>query len=177
MALLNPHCNCVPARILLWVLRQRYEHAGLAVPGNRQPLRGARAGHIENPLLFLVLPVLVRQDFVRHPGYEHVFPFLALGLVDRREGQSAAVFRRMNGALRVGHQLQTLLQTFCLSRLGYPLMNILPHAFEVFGEEDRRAAEPFFAVLALLGGTHIIRTHELRTVAKIRDVMLAFEGD
>ena len=82
-----------------------------------------------------------------------------------------------DGALRVGHQLQTFLQTFRLSRLGYPLMNILPHAFEVFGEEDRRAAEPFFAVLALLGGTHIIRTHELRTVAKIRDVMLAFEGD
>jgi dihydropteroate synthase len=82
-----------------------------------------------------------------------------------------------DGALRVNYQLQTFLETFRLSRLGYPILNILPHAFEVFGEEDRRAAEPFFAVLALLGGTHILRTHELRTVAKIRDVMLEYSGD
>jgi hypothetical protein len=30
-------------------------------------------------------------------------------------------------------------------------------------------------VLALLGGTHIVRTHELRTVAKIRAVMELYE--
>ena len=81
-----------------------------------------------------------------------------------------------DGTLRVNHQLKTFLQTFRLNRLGFPTMNILPHAFEVFGEEDRRAAEPFFAVLALLGGTHIVRTHELRTVAKIREVLELYEG-
>ncbi|MCH8882550.1 MAG: dihydropteroate synthase [SAR324 cluster bacterium] len=82
-----------------------------------------------------------------------------------------------DGALRVEHQLNTLLQTFRLNRLGYPTMNILPHAQEIFGEEERRAAEPFFAVLALLGGTHIVRTHELRTVAKIRAVLEGFGAD
>ena len=81
-----------------------------------------------------------------------------------------------DGALRVKHQIKTFLQTFRLARLGYPILNILPHAPEIFGDEDRRAAEPFFAVLALLGGTHIIRTHELRTVAKIRQVMEGFGG-
>jgi len=82
-----------------------------------------------------------------------------------------------DGALRVAHQLNTFLNAFRLARLGYPVMNILPHAFEVFGEADRRAAEPFFAVLALIGGSHILRTHELRTVAKIRDLLMSFEGD
>ncbi len=81
-----------------------------------------------------------------------------------------------DGALRVAHQIKTFLQTFRLARLGYPILNILPHAPDIFSDEDRRAAEPFFAVLALLGGTHIIRTHELRTVAKIRRVMEGFGG-
>jgi dihydropteroate synthase len=76
-----------------------------------------------------------------------------------------------DGALRVGHQLQTFLHAFRLRPLGCPVLNILPHAPEVFGEEQRRAAEPFFAVLALLGGTHIVRTHELDTVARIRAVL------
>lgn len=76
-----------------------------------------------------------------------------------------------DGDLRVNHQLSTLLNTFRLARLGYPTLNILPHAPEIFGEAHRRAAEPFFAVIALLGGAHILRTHELETVARIRQVM------
>lgn len=81
-----------------------------------------------------------------------------------------------DGALRVNHQLSTFLQTFRLTRLGYPTLNILPHAPEIFGEAYRRAAEPFFAVIALLGGTHILRTHELETVARIRQVMEGYPG-
>ncbi len=76
-----------------------------------------------------------------------------------------------DGTLRVGYQLSTFVQTFRLHRLGVPILNILPHAPEIFGEAHRRAAEPFFAVLALLGGTHIVRTHELDTVARIRAVL------
>jgi len=79
-----------------------------------------------------------------------------------------------DGALRVNHQMHTFLHAFRLRTLGYPVMNILPHAPEVFGEDYRRAAEPFFSVLALLGGTHIIRTHELETVARIRRVMALY---
>ncbi len=81
-----------------------------------------------------------------------------------------------DGGLRVKHQLDTFLHTFRLNRLGYPTMNILPHAPEIFGEDHRRAAEPFFAVPALLAGTHIIRTHEVAAVARIREVMAAYGG-
>ncbi|MCZ6842390.1 MAG: dihydropteroate synthase [SAR324 cluster bacterium] len=79
-----------------------------------------------------------------------------------------------DGGLRVHHQISTFLHTSRLNRLGYPTMNILPHAPEIFGEDQRRAAEPFFAVLALLAGTHVIRTHELEAVARIREVMAAY---
>jgi len=78
--------------------------------------------------------------------------------------------------LRVNYQVETFLHAFRLARVGWPVMNILPHAPEIFGAEQRRAAEPFFAVLALLGGTHIIRTHELPTVARIRDAMAFYRG-
>jgi len=79
-----------------------------------------------------------------------------------------------DGALRVNHQLHTFLHTFRLRRLGFPTMNILPHAQDFFGDEHRRAAEPFFAVLAMLGGTDFIRTHEVDQVARIRAVMEAY---
>jgi dihydropteroate synthase len=79
-----------------------------------------------------------------------------------------------DGRLRINHQMRTFLNTFRLARLGFPTLNILPHAPEIFGAEHRRAAEPFFAVLALLGGTHILRTHELPAVARVRQVMEAY---
>ncbi len=79
-----------------------------------------------------------------------------------------------DGALRVNHQLQTFLNTFRLRPLGCPTLNILPHAPEIFGPEHRRAAEPFFAVLALLGGTHIVRTHELEAVHRVRATLERF---
>ncbi|HKI99267.1 MAG TPA: dihydropteroate synthase [bacterium] len=82
-----------------------------------------------------------------------------------------------DGDLRVAYQLQTFLHTFRLRPLGCPTLNILPHAPELFGEENRRAAEPFFAVLALLGGTHIVRTHELDTVARIRAALERYRPD
>ncbi len=76
-----------------------------------------------------------------------------------------------DGRLRVRHQLDTFLHTFRLAELGFPVFNILPHAPDFFGADERRAAEPFFSVLAMLCGSHVVRTHELRTVARIRDLM------
>lgn len=73
--------------------------------------------------------------------------------------------------LRVNYQLNTFVHCFRLHDLGYPTFNALPHAPEVFGEDERRAAEPFFSVLALLGGTHVLRSHEVRTVHRIRQMM------
>jgi dihydropteroate synthase len=68
---------------------------------------------------------------------------------------------------RIRHQMQIFLQTFRLRRLGWPTCHALPHAFECF-EDEVRSAEPFFAVLALLGQTHLLRTHEL---SKVRGVL------
>ena len=77
---------------------------------------------------------------------------------------------------RIQHQLNTLVHCFRLHELGYPTFNILPHAPEIFLEDERRAAEPFFSVLALLGGTHVIRSHEVRTVHRIRQVMELYQS-
>ncbi len=70
---------------------------------------------------------------------------------------------------RVRHQTQVLAQSFRLRPLGVPVCNALPHAFDLF-EDEFRKAEGFFAVLASLGGTQLFRTHE---VAHVRAVLAA----
>lgn len=72
---------------------------------------------------------------------------------------------------RVTHQMNTFLNCFRLHALGYPTFNILPHAPEAFGPEERRSAEPFFAVLAAIGGTHMIRTHEVAKTKRVLDAL------
>lgn len=73
---------------------------------------------------------------------------------------------------RARHQAQVLLSTFRLRVLGVPICQALPHAFDLF-EEQFRTAEAFFAVLARLGGAHVLRTHE---VARVAAVLRAWEG-
>jgi dihydropteroate synthase len=65
--------------------------------------------------------------------------------------------------------MQVFLNGFRLRTLGWPVCQALPHAFECF-EDEVRSAEPFFAVLALLGQTDLLRTHE---VPKVRGVLRA----
>jgi dihydropteroate synthase len=72
-------------------------------------------------------------------------------------------------AARVRHQTRVLAQSFRLRSLGVPVCNALPHAFDLF-EDEFRKAEGFFAVIAQLGGTHLFRTHE---VAHVRAVLAA----
>jgi dihydropteroate synthase len=72
-------------------------------------------------------------------------------------------------AVRVRHQAAVLAQCFRLRTLGVPVCNALPHAFDLF-EDQFRKAEGFFAVLARLGGTDLFRTHE---VAHVRAVLAA----
>jgi len=74
-------------------------------------------------------------------------------------------------SVRVRHQAAVLAQCFRLRRLGVPVCNALPHAFDLFGDEFRKA-EGFFAVLARLGGTDLFRTHE---VAHVRAVLAAMD--
>jgi len=72
---------------------------------------------------------------------------------------------------RVRRQMQIFLNSFRLRALGWPVCQALPHAFECF-EEEVRVAEPFFAVLALLGQASLLRTHE---IAKVRGVLRTME--
>jgi dihydropteroate synthase len=76
-----------------------------------------------------------------------------------------------DSATRIRHQIHVFLNSFRLRGLGWPLCQALPHAFECF-EEEVRVAEPFFAVLALLGQANLLRTHE---VAKVRGVLRVLE--
>lgn len=71
-----------------------------------------------------------------------------------------------DSAIRVRHQMKIFLNTFRLKKLGYPICHALPHAFEYFGEQVR-SAESFFAVLALLGKTHLLRTHEIERIVGV----------
>ena len=78
-----------------------------------------------------------------------------------------------DSADRVRYQAETFLHTFRLRTLGWPVCHALPHAFEFFGEEVR-TAESLFAVLAILGKTDLLRTHEIpkvRAVARTLSVL------
>lgn len=68
---------------------------------------------------------------------------------------------------RARHQARVLAQGFRLRPLGAPVCNAVPHTYDIFGDEFRKA-EGFYAVLAALGGTHLVRTHE---VAHLRVVL------
>lgn len=81
-----------------------------------------------------------------------------------------------DSAQRVTYQMDTFLHAFRMAKLGKPVFNILPHAPEAFKADLRREAESFFAVLALLGGTHVIRTHEVDRVRRVLDAMRMYRG-
>ena len=72
---------------------------------------------------------------------------------------------------RIRHQMHVFLNSFRLRALGWPVCQALPHAFECF-EDEVRVAEPFFAALALLGQSSLLRTHE---IAKVRGVLRTME--
>jgi dihydropteroate synthase len=97
-------------------------------------------------------------------GLEKLFLDPGLGFYYRNLQDSAA---------RVRHQMTTFLNAFRLRTLGYPICNALPHAFEYFGEEVR-CAEPFFAVLAVLGQTDLFRTHEVPRVKAVLETLALF---
>jgi dihydropteroate synthase len=81
-----------------------------------------------------------------------------------------------DSATRIRHQMRVFLNTFRLRKLGFPTCHALPHAFECF-EDEVRAAEPFFAVLAALGKTDLFRTHEVpRTRAVLETFRLCKDG-
>lgn len=72
---------------------------------------------------------------------------------------------------RAQHQARVLTQTFRLRPLGVPVCNVLPHTYDLFGDEFRKA-EGFYGVFAALGGAHLLRVHE---VAHLRVVLRGLE--
>lgn len=79
----------------------------------------------------------------------------------------------MDPTVRARHQSRVLAQTFRLRALGVPVCNVLPHSYDIFGDEFRKA-EGFYAVLAILGGVHLLRIHEvphLRVVLRALDML------
>jgi dihydropteroate synthase len=78
-------------------------------------------------------------------------------------------------SLRARHQGSVLLNSFRLRTLGLPICNAMPSAYALF-EEHYRTAEPFFSVLAMLGGTDVIRTHEVPKVRAILETMALLEA-
>jgi dihydropteroate synthase len=97
-------------------------------------------------------------------GVERIFIDPGLGFYYRNLPDNAA---------RIRHQIEVFLNTFRLRTLGFPVCHALPHAFEYFQEEVRRA-EPFFAVLAALGKTSLFRTHEVPGTKAVLDTLGAF---
>jgi dihydropteroate synthase len=94
-------------------------------------------------------------------GVERIFIDPGLGFYYRNLQDSA---------VRVRHQMRVFLNTFRLRKLGFPVCHALPHAFEFFREEVR-CAEPFFAVLAALGKTDLLRTHEVARVKAVVETL------
>jgi dihydropteroate synthase len=114
------------------------------------------------------LPYLVdhfgpRVEHARSLGVRHVVIDPGLGFY---------YANLVDPAVRVRHQAAVLAQCFRLRSLGVPVCNALPHAFDLF-EDEFRKAEGFFAVLARLGGTDLFRTHE---VAHVRAVLAAMDA-
>jgi len=104
-----------------------------------------------------------RIDRARSLGVDHV-------LID--PGLGFFYGNLVQPRVRVRHQAAVLAQSFRLRVLGVPVSNALPHAFDLF-EDEFRKAEGFFAVLARLGGTDLFRTHE---VAHVRAVLASMEA-
>ena len=75
---------------------------------------------------------------------------------------------------RVRHQTEVILNTFRLRVLGLPICHALPHAFDLF-EEHFRSAEGFFAVMAMLGGASVMRTHEVPLVHAVSHAMTTLD--
>jgi len=86
---------------------------------------------------------------------------LAKGFVD--PGLGFYYGNLQDSSVRIRHQMKTFLNAFRLRKLGWPVCNALPHAVECF-DEELRSAEPFFSVIAALGGTDLFRTHEVPRV-------------
>ncbi|GAA1476829.1 dihydropteroate synthase [Nocardioides aestuarii] len=109
---------------------------------------------------FLVDHFTERLDHARSLGVTKV-------VVDPGMGFS---YQNLASLDRTRLQTRVITQTFRLRALGVPAASVLPHNLDIF-EDQFRKAEGFFAVLAALGGVHLLRIHEIDHVATVLRAM------
>lgn len=111
----------------------------------------------EDPLPGLIQHLGARAKLAREHGVERI-------VID--PGMGFYYGNLTDPMTRARHQARVILNTFRLRHLGLPICHALPHAFDLF-EDQFRSAEAFFAVLASLGGTSVVRTHEVAKVVPV----------
>ncbi|MDG4787993.1 dihydropteroate synthase [Micromonospora sp. WMMD1102] len=84
-------------------------------------------------------------------------------------------FELDDGTGRASYQMSQYLQLHRLGALGVPVLATLVHAPGVFAGAYRRLAEPIMAVLAMIGGGQLLRTHEVGAVETVRRLLDSFE--
>jgi len=116
-------------------------------------------------------------DFVRSPDHANALRDYFQKEIDRAVAAGVQAiwvdpglgfyYRNLqDSAERIRYQAETFLHSFRLRSLGWPVCHALPHAFEFF-QEEVRSAESLFAVLAILGKTDLLRTHEIPKVRAV----------
>ena len=144
------------------------------------------ADHQAGIILCYVQGSNVREvgDFVRSPDHARTLKEYFQKEIDRATSAGVRAlwvdpglgfyYRNLqDSADRIRYQAETFLHSFRLRSLGWPVCHALPHAFEFF-QEEVRSAEALFAVLAILGKTDLLRTHEIpkiRAVARTLGVL------
>jgi len=108
-----------------------------------------------------MMPALIehfeeRLEVARSAGVEKI-------VVDPGSGFT---YDNLDGIGKARVQAAVLAQTMRLRRLGVPSAHALPHCFDLF-EREFRHAEGFFAVIAALGGAHLLRVHEVPRVRAV----------
>lgn len=93
--------------------------------------------------------------------------------IDPGMGFAYKNFDSKQKSLRIKYQIQTLLNSFRLRKLGFPVCNIVPTSLECFAEEFR-SSQAFTAVLAILGKSDLLRTHEVSKVQGVLDTFSLF---
>lgn len=85
-------------------------------------------------------------------------------------GYSNFYYQYKNVSNRIGYQVRTILNTFRLRKLGFPVFISAPSALEIFGEEVR-TAQVVTSVFAALGKIDTIRTHEIAKIKAVLETM------
>ena len=119
----------------------------------------AELPHDHDLLPYLTDHFAARLEHARSLGVDKV-------VIDPGMGFS---YPNLGGLDRARLQARVVSQSFRLRSLGVPIGSVLPHTFDLF-EDEFRKAEGFYAVFAALAGIHLLRVHE---VPHIRTVVTA----